>query len=103
MHYVRNLFHVKIDKLQAICLWTLQICISLSLKALESENKLTETTFPRDVLRGVGCLVSVSPESLFSQWLISYQTLHSSRLEQNVLIVVELSFVQIEQFYCTVK
>ena len=66
MQYIRNLFHVKIDKLQTSCLWTLQICLSLSLKALESESKLKETSFLRDVLRRFGCLVSVSPESLFS-------------------------------------
>lgn len=94
---------MKIDKLQPIYLWTLQISISLSLKALESENKLRETTFLRDVLERSGCLVSLSLESLFSQRFISSQSLHRSRLEQNVLIAMDLSFVQTEQNYCAVK
>lgn len=86
MHHIRNLFHVKIDKLQTICLQALQIYTSLSLKVLESENKLTDTTFVRDIIRRLGALVSVSLELLFSQWFVSSQTLHSSRFQQNVCL-----------------
>lgn len=51
MRYIT--FHVKIDKLQTMRLWTPQICVSLSLKALEAENKLAKTTFPQGCAREV--------------------------------------------------
>lgn len=92
MHYIWNLFPVKIDKLQTSCLWAVRICLSLSWKALESESKLKETSFFKDVLRRFGCLVSISPKSLFSQWFISCQTFHSGRLEQDVYLDCDGAF-----------
>lgn len=92
MRYIWNLFPVKIDKLQTSCLWAVQICLSLSWKALESESKLKETSFFKDVLRRFGCSVSISPKSLFSWWFISCQTFHGGRLEQDVYLDCDGAF-----------
>lgn len=61
IRYTRNLSHIKRDKLQTLRLWILQICLSLSLTASESESKREGLPRPWVVLRGLGCLVSSLP------------------------------------------
>lgn len=82
IRYTRNLSHIKRDKLQTLRLWILQICLSLSPTASESESKWGLPR-PWGVLRGLGCLVSALPSP---RWFVSAQTkpLSVSRLEHGV-------------------